>query len=131
MERLCSPLKRRGSFKRRYLFAEQHRDLCDEELRTLTRQESEFPESSSLTLLHSCSLFNINPTLIHNFFDRFHNFLTSSTAPLDPCYHESCDTVANVDTQCLSDISQASSTVVWDLATNTNLRQTLLLPPIS
>uniref|UniRef100_A0A7S4KQ48 Peptidase M28 domain-containing protein n=1 Tax=Paramoeba aestuarina TaxID=180227 RepID=A0A7S4KQ48_9EUKA len=42
-------------------------------------------------------------------------------APLDPCYHRACDTIDNINQQCLTDISQATSNVLWSLLNKDNL----------
>ena len=44
---------------------------------------------------------------------------------LDPCYHLSCDTTANIAQDVLEDMSKGAAYVVQKLATNSNLREFL------
>mmetsp|Transcript_4669 Transcript_4669/g.13062 ORF Transcript_4669/g.13062 Transcript_4669/m.13062 type:complete len:500 (+) Transcript_4669:150-1649(+) len=52
----------------------------------------------------------------------------AANAPLDTCYHQECDTVENINQECLGYISGATSAVVWELATMSNLRGFLNSP---
>jgi len=44
-----------------------------------------------------------------------------ANAPLDPCYHQACDTIDNINQECLQYISQTAATVVEKLASTKNL----------
>jgi len=46
--------------------------------------------------------------------------------PLDPCYHQSCDTVENIDQEALSTMSQAAVFTLGTLALQENLRNYLI-----
>jgi len=48
-----------------------------------------------------------------------------ANAPLDPCYHLSCDTTANIAQDVLQDMSKGAAYVVQKLATQHDLRQFL------
>jgi len=48
-----------------------------------------------------------------------------ANAPLDPCYHLICDTIANIAQDVLQDMSKGAAYVLQKLATNSNLREFL------
>eukprot|EP00026_Physarum_polycephalum_P006730 Phypoly_transcript_06781.p1 GENE.Phypoly_transcript_06781~~Phypoly_transcript_06781.p1 ORF type:complete len:574 (+),score=91.52 Phypoly_transcript_06781:50-1723(+) len=55
-----------------------------------------------------------------------------ANAPLDPCYHLSCDTTANIAQDVLQDMSKAAAYVVQKLAEQNNLRNFLYgVKPVS
>jgi hypothetical protein len=45
--------------------------------------------------------------------------------PFDSCYHQSCDTVANINREVLDQMAKAASTVVYNLSMQPNLRNYL------
>jgi hypothetical protein len=51
-----------------------------------------------------------------------------ANAQLDPCYHQSCDTVENVDGVVLGQMARSAASVVYALASNENLRVDLGRP---
>jgi len=57
-----------------------------------------------------------------------HNFGGVANAAYDPCYHQACDTVENINTEVLEDMSQALGYVVQTLAMQKNLREYLNEP---
>lgn len=57
--------------------------------------------------------------------DDRHIFGGVANAAYDPCYHQSCDTVENINTAVLEDMSQALAYVVQTLAMQKNLRSYL------
>jgi len=46
--------------------------------------------------------------------------------PLDPCYHQSCDTVENINTQCLFTMGQAAAYTLGTLALQQDLKTFLI-----
>ena len=51
-----------------------------------------------------------------------------ANAPYDPCYHQACDTVDNIDQVILLQMSQASAYILQTLADKANLRSWLQQP---
>lgn len=45
-----------------------------------------------------------------------------ANAQLDPCYHQACDTIDNIDQTVLGQMARAAAFVVEEFARNENLR---------
>ena len=51
-----------------------------------------------------------------------------ANTPYDTCYHQACDTVANINRQALGEMARAASQVIYTLATKNDLRTYLQNP---
>jgi len=49
-----------------------------------------------------------------------------ANAPFDPCYHQYCDSVDNINQEVFLDLAQSSATILESVATKDNLREWLL-----